>query len=127
MVMAPAKTGRESNSKIAVTRVAQVKRGMLCRETPGARMLIVVTMKLMAPKVLLIPARCSAKMAMSTEAPLCDCSPDNGGYKVHPVPAPCSRAEDSNKRTREGGRSHKEMLFKRGNAISTAPIWTGKR
>lgn len=79
MVMAPASTGRERSSKIAVIRVAQVNRGSVWRDSPGARMLAVVTKKLIAPKVLLIPARCKAKIAMSTAAPLCDCSPDSGG------------------------------------------------
>ena len=79
IVIAPARTGKDSSSKIAVTRVAQVKRGILWRETPGARMLTVVTMKLIAPNVLLMPARCRAKMAISTEAPLWACKPDSGG------------------------------------------------
>lgn len=42
-------------------------------------MLNVVTIKLIAPRVLLIPARWRAKMAMSTEGPLWLWSPDSGG------------------------------------------------
>jgi len=122
MVMAPARTGSESNSRTAVTSVAQVKRGILWSEIPGARMLSVVTIKLIAPSVLLIPARCRAKMAMSTDAPLWDCSPESGGYSVHPVPGPCSIKLEIRRREREGGRSHREILFRRGNAMSTAPI-----
>ncbi|PRP74565.1 hypothetical protein PROFUN_16060, partial [Planoprotostelium fungivorum] len=46
----------------------------------------------------------------STAAPLWAAIPDNGGYKVHPVPAPTStREEDNNKR----------------NAMSGAPTITG--
>lgn len=81
----------------------------------------------MAPKVLLIPARWRARIAMSTEAPLCDWSPDRGGYSVHPVPGPCSTRLEISSRVREGGRSQSEILFSRGKAMSTAPIWTGSR
>lgn len=79
MVIAPANTGRDKSSSTAVIRVAQVKSGIACSDTPGARMLNVVTIKLIAPRVLLIPARWRAKMAMSTEGPLWLWSPDSGG------------------------------------------------
>jgi len=70
MVIAPARTGRDSSKSTAVTSVAHVNRGITCNEIPGARMLMLVTIKLIAPRVLLIPARCSAKIARSTAAPL---------------------------------------------------------
>jgi len=57
IVIAPASTGSDSKSKTAVTKVAHVNSGILWREIPGARMLRVVTIKLIAPKVLLIPAK----------------------------------------------------------------------
>jgi hypothetical protein len=56
-VIAPASTGRERRRRMAVTSVAQVNRGIVCRLIPGARILRVVTIKLIAPNVLLIPAR----------------------------------------------------------------------
>lgn len=64
-------------------------------------------------------------MAKSTEAPAWARLPANGGYTVHPVPAPASTVEDANKRRKDGGRSQKLILFIRGNAISGAPIING--
>ena len=69
MVMAPASTGSASSSRKAVTRIDQANSGMRCRVMPGARMLKMVVMKLMAPRIDEAPARCSEKMARSMPAP----------------------------------------------------------
>lgn len=45
----------------------------------------------------------------------------NGGYTVHPVPAPFSTAADDRRSIRAGGRSQNLILFSRGKAISGAP------
>jgi hypothetical protein len=42
-------------------------------------------MKFIAPSIEDIPDRCKLNIARSTEAPECDCIPDNGGYTVQPV------------------------------------------
>lgn len=88
-------------------------------------MLIAVVMKLIAPRMEEIPARCSEKIARSTEAPAWAMLPASGGYTVHPVPAPASTVEEARSRRNEGGRSQKLMLFIRGNAMSGAPIISG--
>ena len=49
----------------------------------------------------------------------------NGGYTVHPVPAPSSTHELNRRSTSAGGKSQKLMLFNRGKAISGAPIISG--
>ena len=67
-MIAPASTGKVSNSNTAVTMTAQVNKGIRSNVNLGARILITVTMKLMAPRVELTPAKCSAKMAKSTDA-----------------------------------------------------------
>lgn len=64
-------------------------------------------------------------MTRSTEAPGWEKFPDKGGYTVQPVPAPASTAVDAISSRKEGGRGQKLMLFKRGNAISGAPIIRG--
>lgn len=64
-------------------------------------------------------------MVRSTDAPAWAKFPANGGYTVHPVPAPASTIEDANRRRNDGGRSQKLILFIRGNAISGAPIIKG--
>ena len=61
----------------------------------------------------------------STEAPAWAKFPANGGYTVHPVPAPASTIDEAKSRRKEGGKSQKLMLFMRGNAMSGAPIIRG--
>lgn len=82
-------------------------------------------MKLIAPRMDEIPARCREKIVRSTEAPAWARFPESGGYTVHPVPAPASTPDDARRSRKEGGRSQKLMLFIRGNAMSGAPIIRG--
>ena len=46
---------------------------------------------------------------------------------VQPVPAPCSTKALANSRIKEGGSSQNDTLFRRGKAISGAPICTGTK
>jgi hypothetical protein len=82
-------------------------------------------MKLIAPRIEDIPARCRLKILKSTAGPECASIPLNGGYTVHPVPTPNSIKEDRSSKEREGGNNQKLKLFKRGKAISGAPIKIG--
>ena len=55
---------------------------------------------------------------------------ENGGYSVQPPPGPQPPAgpginSEINSKSKDGGRSQKEMLFMRGNAMSGAPIISG--
>lgn len=87
-------------------------------------MLEMVVMKLIAPRMEDMPARCSEKIPKSTADPAWP-SVDSGGYTVQPVPTPDStRAEQSNS-IREGGSSQKERLLRRGKAMSGAPMRRG--
>src|SRR5262245_50727587 len=92
---------------------------------PGARMLKMVTMKLMAPSSDDAPARCSAKIAMSTAGPGCEPAEDSGGYRGQPVAAPSPVKEEPSSRKNDGTNNQKLMLFMRGNAMSGAPIKSG--
>jgi hypothetical protein len=57
----------------------QTNRGVDLRLIPSIRIFMIVVMKLIAPKIDLTPARCSLKIAKSTETPEW-CNPlDNGG------------------------------------------------
>jgi hypothetical protein len=67
--MAPAKTGRERSSSKTVNPTAQTKRGIRAKVIPIIRILIMVLMKLIAPKIEEAPARCKEKMARSTDGP----------------------------------------------------------
>lgn len=74
-----ARTGRDSRSSTAVIRTDQTNRGVWYCERAGGFMLIAVVMKLMAPRIEEIPARCREKIAKSTEAPACARLPARGG------------------------------------------------
>ena len=69
MVMAPARTGSDSSSRNTVTRIDHTNSGILCRVMPGARMLKMVVMKLIAPRIEDAPAICSEKIAKSIAGP----------------------------------------------------------
>jgi len=67
--MPAANTGRERSSRTAVIRTAQTKRGVWYWVEAGGFILIIVVMKLIAPKMDDTPARWSEKIVKSTEAP----------------------------------------------------------
>jgi hypothetical protein len=69
MVIAPASTGKASSSRKAVTRTDQANSGILCSVMPGARMLKMVVMKLMAPRIDDAPARWSDRITKSMAMP----------------------------------------------------------
>ena len=71
MVIAPASTGSDSSSRNAVTRTDHTNSGIRCMVMPGARMLKIVVMKLIAPRIDEAPARCSDRMAKSIAGPGC--------------------------------------------------------
>jgi hypothetical protein len=51
-----------------VIKTDHANNGKWCIDIPGARMLKMVVMKLMAPRIEEIPAKCREKMARSTAA-----------------------------------------------------------
>ena len=69
IVIAPANTGKDNNSRKAVINTDQTNSGNLCMVIPGPRMFKIVVMKFNAPKILLAPETCKLKIAKSTEAP----------------------------------------------------------
>jgi hypothetical protein len=78
-VIAPAKTGNDNKSKNAVTNTDHTKSDSRSIVIPGARILKIVVIKLIAPKIDLIPAKCNEKIAKSTEAPPWAIGPLKGG------------------------------------------------
>lgn len=125
IVIPAARTGRERSSRTAVIRTAQTNRGVWYWEIAGGFILIIVVIKLIAPRIEETPAKWREKIVKSTDAPAWAKLPARGGYTVHPVPAPASTPAEARRRRREGGRSQKLMLFIRGNAMSGAPIIRG--
>src|SRR5262249_37912460 len=61
MVSVPASTGNASRIRNAVTRMDHTNSGIRNMVMPGARMLKMAVMKLMAPRMEEAPARCSAR------------------------------------------------------------------
>jgi hypothetical protein len=80
---------------------------------------------LIAPIIDDAPAKCKLKIPKSTAAPECASIPLNGGYTVHPVPTPTSIKLEINNKINDVGNNQKLKLFKRGKAISGAPIKIG--
>jgi len=69
IVIPPAKTGKDSNSNIAVINTAHTNKGILCIVIPGALIFNIVVIKFIAPKIEEIPAKCKLKIAKSTDPP----------------------------------------------------------
>ena len=69
IVIAPASTGRERRSSIAVISTDHTNKGILSIVIPGALILIMVVIKFIAPIIDDAPAQCKLKIAKSTEHP----------------------------------------------------------
>ena len=69
MVIAPASTGRDKSSKITVNRTDHTNKGIRSNFIPFHRIFITVVMKFTAPKIDDAPAKCSEKIAISTDGP----------------------------------------------------------
>lgn len=69
IVIPAASTGSESNRRTAVIRTDHTKRGVWYWEIAGGFILIIVVMKLIAPKIEDTPAKCREKIVRSTDAP----------------------------------------------------------
>lgn len=123
--MAPASTGSDRSSKMAVMKTDHTNNGIRSIDMPEGRILITVVMKLTAPKIEETPARCNEKIPISTDAPAWAIPEAKGGYTVHPVPTPLSTIPLVRSKVRAGGKSQNLILFIRGKAISGAPSIRG--
>lgn len=68
--MAPAKTGKDRSKRMAVIITLQTNKGIRSKEEEGDRILMIVVIKLIAPKIEEIPAKCREKIVKSTDCPL---------------------------------------------------------
>lgn len=125
IVIAPARTGSDNKRRIVVKNTDQTNKFNRSQVIPGARILITVVIKLIAPRIEETPATCKEKIAKSTPAPAWAIGPLKGGYTVHPVPTPDSVIDLQSKKINEGGKSQNDKLFIRGKDISGAPINKG--
>jgi len=79
IVIPAARTGSERRRSTAVIKTAQTNRGVWYCEIAGDFMLMMVVIKLIAPRIDETPARWSEKIVKSTEAPACARLPARGG------------------------------------------------
>lgn len=79
MVIPAASTGSERRRRTAVMRTDHTKRGVWYCEMAGGFMLIMVVIKLMAPRIDEMPARWREKIVRSTDAPAWARLPARGG------------------------------------------------
>jgi len=77
--MAPAKTGRERRSNIAVIKIDHRKRVILSKNIPEVFILIIVVIKFTAPRIDEIPAKWREKIDKSTALPEWVKVDDKGG------------------------------------------------
>lgn len=79
IVIPAASTGSDSRRSTAVINTDHTNRGVWYWDTAGGFMLIIVVIKLIAPKMDDTPARWREKMVRSTEAPAWARFPASGG------------------------------------------------
>lgn len=125
IVIAPANTGNESRRRTAVIITDHVNKGIWSNVMFLIRILIIVVIKLIAPKIEEIPAIWREKIDRSTDDPEWAIVDERGGYTVHPVPVPDSTSLLIINSVKEGGKSQNLILFIRGKAISGAPSIKG--
>lgn len=78
-MIAPAKTGNDKINRIAVIKIDQGKRGIWFNFKLFGIIFRIVQIKLIAPKIDEIPAKCKEKIVKSTEILLCAMLLDKGG------------------------------------------------
>jgi hypothetical protein len=69
IVIAPARTGSDRRRRTTVITTAHTNKGIRSRRIPCHRILITVVIKFTAPKIDEAPAKCSEKIAKSTDGP----------------------------------------------------------
>lgn len=69
IVIPAARTGRDKRRRTAVISTAQTNRGIWYIDTAGGFMLIMVVIKLIAPRIDETPAKWREKIVKSTDAP----------------------------------------------------------
>jgi len=79
IVIAPANTGSDNNNKTAVIKTDHTNKGNWCIFIPGVLIFMIVVIKLIAPRIEEIPAKCKLKIARSTAADECTSIELNGG------------------------------------------------
>src|SRR3954467_4389755 len=106
-----------------VEKFAHTSSGMRQNDIPGARMVMIVTRKFSAVAIDDAPANCTAMLKKVWPSGV---SVAMGAYEVQPVAnAPPGAKKLASIRTPAIGSSQNDSAFRRGNAMSGAPIMSG--
>lgn len=113
-------------TKIEVTRVFQVKIGILHIVIPGARIVMMVVMKLTPPRMVPNPLRARPNTHKSPPIPGENVVLESGAYANQPKDAaPCGVKNPETAMKDPKLKNQYAIAFNLGNATSGAPIWTG--
>ena len=101
---------------------------MRIHDMPGARMLWIVTTKLIAPTSDEIERMCRPRIQRSWPLPG-ECSVESGMYAVQPLARRAALREEAEHQSTipPSRKSQYDSAFSRGNAMSRAPIISGTR
>jgi len=125
MVIAPAKTGKDINSKIEVNIIDHENKEILFMVIKLDRIVITEVIILIDPKIEDVPAICNEKMVKSIDKDLWNILLDKGGYIVQPVPVPDLIIILNINNISLGGSNQNLILFIRGKDISIEFIIMG--
>src|SRR3954454_1390905 len=119
----PAMNGVAITTSSEVVKFAQTSSGMRQKVIPGARIVMIVTRKLSAVMIDDAPAHWTAIVKKTVPSGWCT---ESGGYCVQPLAnGPPGTRKLVSIITPAIGSSQNESAFRRGNAMSGAPIISG--
>jgi hypothetical protein len=125
IINALVRTGVAMTTSTLVTSTVHARMGIRNSVIPGARILKIVTRKLMAPRIELVPMRMRPTIHRSVPVPLYWACV-SGGYSVQPAAAaPSLIRKPEAISSPPSGSSQNDSALIRGNAMSGAPIWSG--
>jgi len=117
MGVAPARTGRDSNRRIIISKVAYINNGICSSCIPLERIFIVVLVKLTDSMINNASAIYRENIARFTDGSLCIIFLDNGRYIIHPVPILFLIRVNKTSRSSDRVSVHSLRLFRLGKAI----------
>lgn len=124
-MIAPAKTGKANNKRKVVIKIEIVNKVKLEKKKFLFFINKIVEIKLIDLAIEDNPAICKEKIIISIEEDIKYCKEIKGGYIVHPTPFKIPFKEEEIIKIKEGIKSKKLILFKRGKHKSIVLIIKG--
>ena len=120
-------TGIANTSRNCTTSAIHVKTGIFIRLMPGARMLMTVTIRLIAPVSEAMPVICRPRPQKSMPFVGENGTDELGAYMNQPPSGAPPRNHDVLRKMPPNRKHQKPKALMRGKATSRAPIWSGTR